>query len=251
MKSALHAWKSQMCRVVRLRHTRSLLSFSSYNYKLVVLSPVWQPHAAESCFEQCGYKSGWCNYCGGRNVGACCKKGAAQMNPPQDPSECRQFDIPTSYHRGKHYHACMHTDCAQSNTYYRGGKRLTQLTNVSSWEECQEHCKLFVENSTEKHGHVVFTMKPQSENYLCKCRVGGYRTHWEGAMSGPVECPEKKFKEATQTEEAKEETPHIPMKELDPCSESPGVKDVGELQAHHIEWLKTCYKNVTKVVTSE
>merc|ERR1719433_685320 len=74
LNNMLGAWKSQMCRSVRLRYSPSAFRTSWY-YDLTVLSPIWQPHAGEDCLQQCKDKSGWCDYCGGKNVGACCKPG--------------------------------------------------------------------------------------------------------------------------------------------------------------------------------
>merc|ERR1719326_303956 len=132
LTNMMGAWKSQVCRTMRLRHSMKSLS---WKYSIVVLDPVWQPNAGQECWSKCGEKSGWCNFCGGKNRGACCKAGAAFKSPPEDPSECRQFDTPVSYWREKAQHVCVHTDCQQSNTIYKG-KTISKLSEVRKHNMC-------------------------------------------------------------------------------------------------------------------
>merc|ERR1719387_1952491 len=62
----IDAWKNQMCRSVRMRYSPST-SRIYWQYMLVVLKPVWQPHAGQDCFDQCGSKPVGCNYLASRN----------------------------------------------------------------------------------------------------------------------------------------------------------------------------------------
>merc|ERR1719446_1044526 len=141
----MDSWKSQVCRTVRLRHTRSAFIYSQY--QLVTLTPVWQPNAGESCWDKCGGRSGWCNFCGGKGTGACCSAGAAWENPPSDPSECRQFDIPVSGWRKQPYHTCVHTDCQQTKSDY-SGEILAENDELKEWEDCQEYCKTYSQHDS-------------------------------------------------------------------------------------------------------
>merc|ERR1719247_2133647 len=83
----LGAWKAQVCRTMRLRH--SIGGLGTWKYQWVVLKQMSQPHASENCWKKCGETSGWCDWCGGKELGACCKKGETS-----DGGVCKQFDPP-------------------------------------------------------------------------------------------------------------------------------------------------------------
>jgi len=261
----IDAWKNQMCRSVRLRYSPST-SRIYWQYMLVVLKPIWQPHAGQDCFDQCGSKSGWCNYCGGRNRGACCKAGAAQENPPQDPSECLQFDPPVGYegtftsYNSHTSHVCMHSDCEQQDLYYKGGIKLHEWENVTSWETCQAECLLLKKSANTNLSNVpmIFTWSPH-RTVKCKCRAkvaSTVRIYMKDAVSGPVPCPGQSQEEDAPTEEAKAETPKVPMMESAPCSGSQWVTNLEALQNNHEEnethnpWIHDCYQNVSKSVAA-
>jgi len=43
----------------------------------------------------------------------------------------------------------------------------------------------------------------------------------------------------------------VPMTEIEPCEKSHGFSSFSEVEEKHPEWVKTCAKNATKVVTKE
>merc|ERR1719158_271391 len=163
------AWKAQVCRQMRLR--TSIKGLGGWRYQLVVLKPVPQPHAAQDCSSACGGQSGWCDFCGGDFVGACCRKG--------DGGVCKDFDTPVGWYGGA-YQACVHTDCIQSNTGYYG----KEIFKFTSWrdnggepyeaEMCQSACK-GAEASITTDGEdlgkvtraVAFTLKEEGSECSC------------------------------------------------------------------------------------
>jgi len=247
------AWGHQMCRTVRMRHSHPTgVRALSWKYGFAVLKPEWQPNAGQDCFSQCGNKAGWCDFCGGKGFGACCKFGAGNE---EDPSECQQFHGPEDKGR-----VCVHKDCAQRNTYYhtKGAEVLASTDRASDdWNECQEFC---VENviSVSKDAHVggVFNLvKGWFGKYTCTCLglsegTGSlHRYSKEDSISGPIRCSGEEHN--YQTNEEKEETPHVPMKELTACSKSEIVGNVNELQEKHTDWLENCYQNASALVIGE
>lgn len=256
LDAILKAWKAHVCRTVRLRYSlkRYTLGLSNYwKYQLVVLTPVWQPHAAEECLEKCGGKSGWCNYCGGRNVGACCIQGGTDSDPPQDPSECKQFEAPFSniipY---SPYHACMHADCFQSNTRYYAdselpvGDKYDPRLESTDPTHCQESCQTVP-------GAASFTFDP-SEDIPCICYGGNAtlaRYYRKGSTSGPTVCQSSSSYASSQTEEAKGEAPQVPMEQIFPCTKSPRVQTVEELETTFKQWTEECYLNASKATVAE
>lgn len=243
----LGAWRTHMCRSVRLRYSPSTLW---WQYMLTVLEPEFQPNAGESCWDECGGKSGWCNFCGGRHKGACCKHGAANTDPPQDPSECKLFDPPVGRRMGGAYHTCVHTECGQMHTEYHNVEDIAKSyqEDGKDWASCQDFCKTVP-------GSQYFLLKQANSNssYKCKCQRGsGQRIYVKGSISGPMVCnkdhQKKDEDEAHQTEEQKQAAPDTPMVETKPCTLSPGVSDIAQLEDKHPDWVKACHVNVSKVV---
>lgn len=253
LKHIISSWKSQVCRSVRLRYSKERSWNFKWNYRFVVLSPVWQPHTGEDCWEECGSSSGWCNYCGGRNVGACCKRNAVFQNPPGDPSECAQFDTPGDagmFSISGDGHVCVHTGCHQTNSRYKGTElKGSRVEDMKDWTGCQEHCRAYQMRKPLFDGKakVVFNLDKAG---VCICLTGELdRDIADGWISGPTEC-EEPGPEA-MSEENKTETPSVPMKEEDPCERSEGVKNVKDLMANHPTWIKDCYKKFSANVLQE
>merc|ERR1712072_34743 len=118
------------------------------------------------CTKECGGKPGWCDFCGGKNVGACCKRG--------DGGVCNMFVVPVAWYGGV-YQNCVHTDCIQTNTGYYG-KRLKKFrSDVEPYEpeECRELCQGVSVEETDKDNKttvvkaVAFTLNDDS--HKCNC----------------------------------------------------------------------------------
>jgi len=237
----LSAWKAQVCRTMRLRHSQKSGIYWSYN--IVVLKGVEQPHAAEDCSAQCGGTSGWCNYCGGKDEGACCTKG--------DDGVCKMFDVPEKFYGGK-YAACVQTDCIQKNTGYYGGPPLKKFEEDVPRlpEECQQLCWAVT-------GAVAFTLNDGGKTCSCLAQKDLNRHQEEGAFSGPTVCkkmsdPASILEQEKAFEKNLNETVRVPMEELDNlCPKSPSVSDAADLEKTHPDWVRTCYKDATKAVTRE
>jgi len=250
-------WKAQVCRQIRLR-TSVKVSHLGWRYQLVVLKPVPQPHAAEECSAQCGGESGWCDFCGGKNVGACCQKG--------DGGVCARFDTPVGWY-GSAYKACVHTDCIQSNAGYYG-KAVAKFNAESDndgelydADNCQAICAEVESNVTtdgEDLGDVMpavaFTLTEQGAKCSCFAMEGISRHQEQGAFSGPVHCdtplPNLKVEEEVLATRM-EETPTRPIEEVEVCEKSPAQSNFAAVEENNPEWLKGCYKNATKVVMEE
>eukprot|EP00933_Yihiella_yeosuensis_P002423 TRINITY_DN10411_c0_g1_i3.p1 TRINITY_DN10411_c0_g1~~TRINITY_DN10411_c0_g1_i3.p1 ORF type:complete len:822 (+),score=159.19 TRINITY_DN10411_c0_g1_i3:70-2535(+) len=238
-----NAWKAQVCRQVRLREHK--VRFSSPTYQLTVLRPAVQPNPAKDCFEACGGQDGWCNFCGGAGIGACCKKDAFGS------AECRQFDVPvtTSFLGGqKPYHACVHTDCEQHDTEYSPHFFYTDFNN---WAECQQRCKNDVRCT-----HFTFWEEPvQTDPHdeysdFANCFLSdtfSVRYKAVGAISGPRECPPP-----VAASTGAHDSGAVPSDEIMPCDLSEPVKeedfDYGEAWA---EYVKKCYKKVAQLVLED
>jgi len=235
----LSAWKAQVCRTMRLRH--SVKSGIYWRYNFVVLKAVEQPHAAEDCSGKCGANDGWCNFCGGKDNGACCQKG--------DDGVCKMFDTPVSWH-GSAYKACVHVDCIQKNTGYYGSQLKQFVEDVPRLPaECQQLCWGVT-------GAVAFTLNDGGKTCTCLAQKDLQRHQEVGAFSGPTVC--KKLANAESILEQEKafqknlnETIRVPMEEVQPCPKSEAVSDVAGLEANHADWMQSCYKDATKVVTIE
>jgi len=251
-------WRSQMCRAVRLRHSMHASStfghLSEWKYQLVVLKPEWQPNAGKQCFEECDHQSGWCNFCGGKGNGACCKYGAFAKTPPEDDQVCAQFHPPEGAGR-----VCVHKDCAQRSTRYSGTKVMASTDQASDdWKECQEFCaESLISIAKDVLSGAVFNLDKSwwGQKHTCQCLAAGtekaklHRKFNTASISGPVRCTGEEGN--YQTEEEKEETPHVPMKELEPCQKSPKVGSVEQLEEKHPEWLQKCYQNASALVLNQ
>merc|ERR1719253_617545 len=246
----LTAWKAQVCRTMRLRQSSSIVS--STTYKFVVLKAVVQPNAAASCEDQCGGKSGWCNYCGGKGEGACCQAGNANAT---SNDICRKLDVPLTW-RGSKYWACVQTDCIQKNTGYYGKQVLKKHTWPENGapadhnaQQCQSVCQA-------EQGAVAFTSN--DKGLTCTCLgAGGLKRHQEdGAYSGPTKCKEYSDVETLKDVEDQfkqnlEDRTKVPMEEEQVCSQSAGVADFAAAEKDHSAWVKGCYNEAAAVVTKE
>jgi len=244
LEHVIGAWKAQVCRTMRLR--QSLKNVIYYRYQWVVLKPQYQPHAAQSCTEKCGGKSGWCDFCGGKNVGACCKRGDTSDDPV-----CKKFDAPldSGILTSSAYHVCVHTDCIQSNMAYEG----TALKTIDGGgapiepEECQQICQ-------DMAGAVAFS----AGGHKCTClkEEGLKRIKYIGYHSGPTVCgkPDDSVEAREEAFEVNvdEAMPNVPMDEVEPCDEkSPAESDFSQVEKKHLGWNHACLTNATKVITSE
>jgi hypothetical protein len=157
-------------------------------------------------------------------------------------------------------HVCMHNDCEQQDLYYKGGAKLHEWENVTSWEACQAECLLLKKSARTNLTDVpmIFTWSPH-RRVQCKCRAkdtSSVRIFMQGAVSGPVPCPGQRQAEAAPTEEAKAATPKVPVIESYPCSGSQWVTNLEGLQSNHEEnethnpWIHECYQNVSKEVAT-
>jgi hypothetical protein len=244
------AWKKQVCRGVRLRHSLKPWSLHKWKYSLVVMEPKWQPNGGQSCLEECG-NTGWCQFCGGKGIGACCKRGGAAAGT--DASECGQFDVPDVEEQ-----ICVHADCAQSNSRYekigwlwQSGKVEEETYNVTGASACQSTCqtahlKKSVHAGKEHAPATAFNYK--MKNGRCECMSG----HLQGELkrvldskyiSGPTFCPTFQTGSATEDEEAGtgSDVQKVPMQEIEiACNKSEGAKDVQDLEEKQPGWIKAC-----------
>jgi hypothetical protein len=209
------------------------------------LKEVVQPNAAADCSDKCGGESGWCNFCGGTHEGACCKKG--------DGGVCSQFDVPIGWHNSK-YHACVHNDCVQKNTGYYATKlkEFGARANGGSRtvEECQQLCQTVRDGEMSAQ---FFTLNEEGKK--CTCLGAGATRHQEaGAFSGPVQCKQITNSIKQQEEEWEDtlnQTVSVPMQELEPCDKSPVVSTFADVEANHMDWVKSCYSTSTKTAIIE
>eukprot|EP00933_Yihiella_yeosuensis_P002421 TRINITY_DN10411_c0_g1_i1.p1 TRINITY_DN10411_c0_g1~~TRINITY_DN10411_c0_g1_i1.p1 ORF type:complete len:869 (+),score=171.96 TRINITY_DN10411_c0_g1_i1:106-2712(+) len=242
-----NAWKAQVCRQVRLRELKYRLI--EPKYQLTLLRPAYQPNPAKDCSEKCGGKDGWCNFCGGPGVGACCKKG--EFGSP----ECRNFDTPMDYgFLGRApYYACVHTDCEQQGTEY--WPQFHSL-DVQNWAECQEQCKQDLQCSHFSFYEVPIDVDADEAKVDMKnCFLSDESSvRWKkiGSTSGPRECPKESL-----TKTAGPASPHdsgaVPSDELTPCEMSGFVSnaDFNENSPKWAAYLKNCSKRVLKLALED
>jgi len=247
LKHTVAAWKAQVCRTMRLRQSMSGMTGSTWKYQWIVLKPVTQPNAAKQCGETCGADGvaseggGWCDWCGGKNVGACCKHGDTS-----DPI-CKKFDAPVvegTFTNGWPA-VCVHNDCIQSNTAYNGDTVKVFMDKMTP-EECQSKC-------VSEAGAVKFTLKEKS----CTCFKTGATRHTEdGVSSGPTICAKPddsvEAREDRFQAQLEESAINAPMKEIETCdSKSEGVSDYAQAEKDHPEWVKKCMTSAVSVITKE
>eukprot|EP00929_Paragymnodinium_shiwhaense_P001779 TRINITY_DN1019_c4_g1_i1.p2 TRINITY_DN1019_c4_g1~~TRINITY_DN1019_c4_g1_i1.p2 ORF type:complete len:1073 (-),score=308.05 TRINITY_DN1019_c4_g1_i1:68-3286(-) len=244
------AWKTHMCRSVRLRHSMHVGLGVSWKYQFITLSPVWQPHAGDSCLAECGGQAGWCGFCGGRDSGACCKRGA---DDDQD-GICNQLDIPLTSGWSGDEHVCMHTGCFQDNTKYYYGEQVGEASEEpTSVLDCQEYCQ-FGLKGLDKPTHFNFVALDHwfiRRTYRCECMktTADLKRYWEkNVVSGPVICPAKP---EAKDDGGEEDIVNIPMEEIKPCDKSPPESNFGEVEEKHVEWVHGCLQNVSKSVAYE
>jgi len=269
LRDITDAWKKQVCRTVRLRHSLKAYSASKYRYSFVVLEPVWQPNAGQSCKDKCDDKTGWCNFCGGRGVGACCKRGGVEDGT--DPSECKQFDV---VKEGAKHPVCVHTDCAQSSSKYEkkwftAGEKLAEI-EVTGASACQSYCQtahmddelrkgidkfepqIDADPADQKEPATVFNFRMDGK---CECLSGRFGLHGDlirktrkDYISGPVYCPTGQT--VHEDEEQDSELPTVPMYETEVCEKSEAAYDVQDLEKQ-TDWIKQCSANATAHVVKE
>jgi hypothetical protein len=255
------AWKNQVCRTVRLRHSLNTgLSWQKYKYMFVTLEPVWQPNAGDTCLEQCKGEAGWCNFCGGKGVGACCRRGGVDAG--LDPSECAQFDV----FGNEKNPVCVHADCAQSSSKYeeKWGRNAVVVAQIQA--EGANACQVFCQTAhmpeksveameaaaaAEKLPASVFNYKTDGK---CQCLsgtvgVGGdlvRHLRKNEYISGPVYCPVGSSAGSEEDEEQDNEKATVPMREVKVCDEkSAPVNDVLDLEKKESKWVKACSANAT------
>eukprot|EP00441_Pelagodinium_beii_P032493 CAMPEP_0197643604 /NCGR_PEP_ID=MMETSP1338-20131121/16865_1 /TAXON_ID=43686 ORGANISM="Pelagodinium beii, Strain RCC1491" /NCGR_SAMPLE_ID=MMETSP1338 /ASSEMBLY_ACC=CAM_ASM_000754 /LENGTH=889 /DNA_ID=CAMNT_0043216877 /DNA_START=1 /DNA_END=2670 /DNA_ORIENTATION=+ len=277
------AWVSQSCRSVRLREASGGMFSKAMVYELTALLPEFQPNAGQNCWDKCGKKTGWCNWCGGRDLGACCKKDDVNTR-----SECKTMDIPQVKQllgMGKMKHVCVHADCQQEDTKYTKNikkgegdetpENITRHKNIFSkaldvvvgedlayetedWLTCQNWCQARADCKT-------WTWYKKKRT--CKLQDGtGIREVKEGAVSGPKKCPkndaepaadEKKELEEeaqqedkpTQTKEEQQDMLSTPTQEQHPCNWSEPAS--WETFYNVMDpYVKHCYKHVMKAAGS-
>jgi hypothetical protein len=126
-------------------------------------------------------------------------------------------------------------------------------------EDCQSLCSTVKGNVTvdgvlQLVPAVAFTLKDEGNKCNCLAAAGLNRHQEEGAFSGPVNCQEP-IVSLKQQEEALhamlDETPSVPMTEIEPCEKSPPESNFEEVEQKHPEWVKTCLTNATKIVVKE
>jgi hypothetical protein len=250
----LAGWKAQACRTIRLRHSMS--SPGSYKYQFVVLKPVYQPNAAEDCSKSCGSQSGWCDWCGGTNNGACCKQG--------DGGVCARFDPPIGYHTSSKYSACVSTDCIQTNTVYYGsdlkeyGEADMQEYRERSVEKEREPVEYCQHMCRELQGSVFFTFSNGGKKCLCHGGQGAKRYNEKGSSSGPVNCKNARTIKMAEDEieEKLNQTNLVPMDQAEPCidqglGKSAAVSNVGQLEEKYPSYVKECLYDATEVALKE
>jgi len=239
----LSAWDAQVCRTMRLRGSLGGVT-GGWRYSFVVLKVVEQPNAAKQCSDKCPGNSGWCNFCGGKDNGACCKRG--------DGGVCAQFDVPVGW-RGGTYQACVHTECVQSNTGYYGTELKTfgndrNTDTPMDKEDCRKSCQAVT-------GAVAFTLNDQGHKCTCLSAEKLKRHQEPGAFSGPTVC--KKTSDGSLREVEAEMEKHLnqtadtPMEEVEPCEKSPVVSNFAEVEEKHLDWLHHCYSKAGKEMTIE
>ncbi|CAK8992525.1 unnamed protein product [Durusdinium trenchii] len=242
LSGIVEAWKAQSCRQVRLREL--LVPTQWPKYEVTVLKPQDQPNAGLNCKSQCG-KLGWCNFCGGEGLGACC-----QHQDPSNPKECRRLTQRGPFWRNymgisSSFDTCLHMDCQQKEIKYGEDYKRTMATD---WSACQKICQL-----EDKCAFFTFWEDYEPNCYLSP--VTAYKYLHTGSVSGPKHCPTFKGPSGSgdqDSEAADVET--LPMKEFRPCGESAKSisdqefeKRSGEIQAY----ISKCYPLVFKEVVED
>jgi hypothetical protein len=239
LEHMLNAWNAQVCRSVRLRESWAKGSLTQIKYQFTVLKPKYQPNAGQSCSSACS--SGWCDFCGGEHVGACCGAGS------EDPV-CKSFgNLPQSSKK-----ICIHMDCIQTDTKYTASNPVEKgETPGMQGDECQQLCQ-------EEADAVAFSLSATGK---CTClKQEGLEMHAEpGSQSGPATCAEVNDSlEARETAYAnmlKETTPEVPIEEIEPCRDEPGksnpASNIRQVEQNQKPWLQTCLKKATGEVMKE
>jgi len=114
-------------------------------------------------------------------------------------------------------------------------------------EECQRLCHGVT-------GAVAFTLNMKGNQCTCLEQKGLTRHQEAGAFSGPTVC--KKMDGSLQELEDQfagnlNETTRVPMMEVEACEKSPIVSGFAELEQKHPQWVQTCFRAATKIVTIE
>jgi hypothetical protein len=229
----LSAWKSHACRTIRLRQNMAgwTTATGGTEYQFVVLKEVQQPNAGEHCQDQCGAAGfgKWCNFCGGKNDGACCVKGGKGI--------CERFDVPSGHA------VCVHTGCIQNNMAYDGTVLKTAETDMPTPEDCMHYCQA-------QNGATAFT----SKGAQCTCySAKGERRVEAGASSGLTTCtPTTSLSEAeAELAQNVEEKNKVPVEDVEPCEKSQAVGAWPEVEENQEAWVKQCLMKTGEVATVE
>merc|ERR1719273_309053 len=141
----------------------------------------------------------------------------------------------------------MHADCFQSNTRYYAdselpvGDKYDPRLESTDPTHCQETCQTVA-------GAAAFTFDP-SEDIPCICYGGNAtlaRYYRKGSTSGPTVCQSSSSYASSQTDEAKGEAPQVPMEQIFPCTKSPRVQTIEELETTFKQWTEECYLNASR-----
>lgn len=237
------SWQTQICRSIRLRESEDKASGKGKNlYNISYLSPVTQSHSGEDCYGECNQVSGWCDFCGGKDVGACCLKDAKS-----DRDECNQFEgqIPNAKKMGLvSHHVCMYTDCQMHKTKFAQG---TLGGPSDNWQRCQTLLQ------KEGEDYQFFTWYPPVGKQDSRCyfhKKGAAREYdrKSNPISGPRECPKLDTAKRVQTKAQKKQVMTIETEELPACSsQSPPVirtnfvELVRDDASGVARWLKGCW----------
>jgi len=240
-----------------LRHSLAPVSVTQYRYMIVTLRPVWQPNAGAHCLEKCNKEGGWCNFCGGKGVGACCSRMGSTA-AKKDPSECGQFDV---FGKATDAPVCVHTHCSQSNSKYASDKWMKSSRhksfvavefNFTDAEECQTFCQtahIATEKVADASGEdtepaTVFNFKKDGKCQCLKGSIGPYgdlkREYRKNEyISGPVYCPNNPPHKDDEDEEQDNELAKVPMQEVRVNeNKSKPVKNVQQLETEDGEYVK-------------
>jgi len=148
---------------------------------------------------------------------------------------------------------CVNTACISKNVGYYGYKVHEDKTKIHTPEGCQQICQPFADK-----GAIAFTLK--NDNTKCKCLAKDGTEGKElklmveeGSFSGPLTCDKKTSVEVLeeQIDDTQQENARVPMEEVAPCDKSEGVSNFEDLEQKNPEWIKTCYKKSTQVLTKE
>eukprot|EP00928_Gymnodinium_smaydae_P054119 TRINITY_DN3794_c0_g1_i1.p1 TRINITY_DN3794_c0_g1~~TRINITY_DN3794_c0_g1_i1.p1 ORF type:complete len:3080 (-),score=568.50 TRINITY_DN3794_c0_g1_i1:116-9355(-) len=178
IKSLEKVWTNYMCRDIRLT--------AGQGYAFEWVAKPYQPHAAEPCLTQCNNVVGWCDYCGGKDVGACCRFGdtAHKVCKHLSFNAPHQTLDPDRSIASQTEAVCVTADCGQENTDWAGLViHSTELPGTVDFDKCRRRCALIpfaTRCSAQQTG---------AKQWTCNCFRKGRRIRKEASVSGPTKCP--------------------------------------------------------------